>query len=138
MWWNERIWYKIKIKKKKDEVNLKAIPLAVVGGFVIRAAASYAIGKICDIIFDKIHYRVTQGYMVDTLLENGKAHWISNIKDGYVFSIYWHKTRKHSATCDGGFMGGGQKRVFASAGQYAFAYCKAGVSGRKTYYNNLV
>ena len=128
---------KLKYKINKDEVNIQSVTLAVVGGFILKAAASYAIGLICEKIFDKIHYRVTQGYMRDSFLENGRAHWVSNIKDGYVFSLYWHKTKRHSATCVGGLLGGGQKRVIANAGEYAVAYCKAGVSGRKTFYNNL-
>ena len=126
-----------KQKIKREEVNLKAVPLAAAGVFVLKAAGTAAIGWLVEKGLNKAYYLITEGYFKDTLLEDGNARWVSNIKGGYVVSMYWHKTRRHSATCNGGFLGGGQKRVIAPAGHWAIAYCKAGVSGRKTYHNNL-
>ena len=80
---------------------------------------------------------MTQGYFRDTYLEDGDARWISNIKGGYVISMYWHKYKRHSATCNGGFGGSKQTRAIAPAGYWAIAICKAGIAGKKTYYNNL-
>ena len=105
--------------------------------FVLKAAGTAAIKFLVEKGLNKAYYLITEGYFKDTLLEDGNARWVSNIKGGYVVSMYWHKTRRHSATCNGGFLGGGQKRVIAPAGHWAIAYCKAGVSGRKTYHNNL-
>ena len=126
-----------KQKIKREEVNLKAVPLAAAGVFVLKAAGTAAIKFLVEKGLNKAYYLITEGYFKDTLLEDGNARWVSNIKGGYVVSMYWHKTRRHSATCNGGFLGGGQKRVIAPAGHWAIAYCKAGVSGRKTYHNNL-
>ena len=127
-----------KPKIKKEEVNLQVAPLlAAAGVFVLKAAGTAAIKFLVEKGLNKAYYLITEGYFKDTLLEDGNARWVSNIKGGYVVSMYWHKTRRHSATCNGGFLGGGQKRVIAPAGHWAIAYCKAGVSGRKTHYNNL-
>ena len=127
-----------KQKIKREEVNLQVAPvLAAAGVFVLKAAGTAAIAWLVDKGLNRAHYLLTQGHFRDTLLENGNARWISNIKGGYVVSMYWHKDRRHSATCNGGFLGGGQKRAIAPAGHWAIAYCKAGTSGRKTYYNNL-
>ena len=134
----------IELKKKEEEkslkhkdVNLRSVTLAAAGIFVVKLAASAAIGEIVSKGLDRAHYLITQGHFRDEILENGKARWISNIKGGYVVAMYWHKTRRHSATCDGGFLGGGRKRAVAQPGYWAVAYCKAGVSGRKTFRNNL-
>ena len=127
-----------KQKIKREEVNLQVAPvLAAAGVFVLKAAGTAAIAWLVDKGLNRAHYLLTQGHFRDTLLENGNARWISNIKGGYVIAMYWHKKRRHSATCNGGFLGGGQKRAIAPAGHWAIAYCKAGTSGRKTYYNNL-
>ena len=127
-----------KPKIKKEEVNLQVAPLlAAAGVFVLKAAGTAAIGWLVEKGLNKAYYLITEGYFKDTLLEDGNARWVSNIKGGYVVSMYWHKDRRHSATCNGGFLGGGQKRAIAPAGHWAIAYCKAGVSGRKTHYNNL-
>ena len=127
-----------KPKIKKEEVNLQVAPLlAAAGVFVLKAAGTAAISFLVEKGLNKAYYLLTEGYFKDRLLERGNARWISNIKGGYVVSMYWHKKRRHSATCNGGFLGGGQKRVIAPPGHWAIAYCKAGVSGRKTNYNNL-
>ena len=128
----------LKEKIKREEVNLQVAPaLAAAGVFVLKAAGTAAIAWLVEKGLNRAHYLLTQGHFKDTYLETGNARWISNIKGGYVIAMYWHKKRRHSATCNGGFLGGGQKRAVAPAGHWAIAYCKAGVSGRKTHYNNL-
>ena len=69
--------------------------------------------------------------------DNGNGKFISNIKNGYVVSMYFHKTKVHTATCDGGVLGGGTISAIADPGEWAIAYCKAGISGRRTYYNHF-
>ena len=51
-------------------------------------------------------------------------------------SIYFHKNKKHYASCDGGLFGGGSYKSYANAGQWAVAYCKAGWAGKKTNYGD--
>ena len=127
-----------KQKFKREEVNLKVAPiLAAAGAVILEAAGGAAIEWLIEKGLNRAHYLLTEGYFKDTYLEDGKARWISNIKGGYVVSMYWHKERRHSATCNGGFLGAGQKRAIAPAGKWAIAYCKAGISGRKTHYGNL-
>ena len=43
----------------------------------------------------------------------------------------------HTATCDGGLFGGGEISSLGEPGEWAIAYCRAGISGRKTYYNHF-
>ena len=52
--------------------------------------------------------------------------------------MYWHKTKKHSATCKGGFLKNyPEKSVIAPAGKWAVAFCKGGKTGRKVFYNDI-
>ena len=104
---------------------------------ILTSVISVTVGFVLTKVFEKIHYQLTVGYTVDTYNENGKGRWLSDIKDGVVMSAYYHKTKKHSATCQGGFGGGGQIRAIAPAGQWAIALCYAGISGRKTFWNVL-
>jgi hypothetical protein len=119
-------------------LSLCSISLAAVGGFILKEAGSAALSYLKEKLAEKLSYEVVQGNFRDTILENGKARFISNIQGGYVISMYWHKTKRHSATCKGGFLSSNeQKRTIAKAGEWAVAYCKAGIGGRKTYYNDL-
>ena len=79
---------------------------------------------------------MTEGYFKDIYLEDGKARWISNIK-GYYFIVNWYKERIHAATYNGRFLGYEQKREISPAGEWFIGICKAGIYGRKSYYNNL-
>ena len=129
---------KIKNEQNKGDIILKdPISLETVGEIIIKAAISVTIAFISNKIYEAIYYKFTYRYFVDTYLEEGKARWVSNIKEGWVVSAYYHDDVKHSATCHGGLGGGGQIRVIAGPGVWAVAYCKAGISGRKTFYNNL-
>ena len=122
---------------RKDNIILKEPITISTLGFIVKAAITITVTRILNIVYDKIYYRMTHSNTVDTFNEDGKGHWISNLGDDYVLSVYCHETKKHSATCDGGFLGGGQKRKIGEAGECAFALCKAGISGRKTYWNVL-
>ena len=48
---------------------------------------------------------------------------------------YYHNTKKHSATADGGFFGGGVITQIANKDYWAVACSMNGLFGRKTYYN---
>ena len=122
---------------RKNDITLKEPITISTLGFVVKAAITITVARILDIVYDKIYYRLTHSNIVDTFNEDGKGHWYSDLGDDYVLSAYYHETKKHSATCDGGFLGGGQERKEADAGKWAFAVCHAGISGRKTYWNVL-
>ena len=130
---------KLKEKRKEEQNNDDIIlkePISA-GAIIITAAISVTVGFICTKICEKIYYELTHSTFVDTYLEEGNARWLSNIEDGWVISAYYHKNVKHSATCQGGFGGGEQTRAIGEPGEWAIAFCKAGISGRKTFYNNL-
>ena len=122
------------LKKKDHPRLLEAISVTTI---VISTVIGVTITYILNTVYDKIKYELTNSNTVDTYNEDGKGRWLSNIEDGYVMSAYYHKTKRHSATCNGGFLGGGQIRAEAPAGSWAIALCKAGISGRKTYWNTL-
>ena len=122
------------IMEKEEPVLKEAIAITTI---IVTAAITCTVSFILTKVYEKIYYQLTNSNCVDTYNENGNGRWISNIKDGYVMSAYFHKTKRHTATCNGGTLGGGQIRAEASAGNWAIALCKAGVSGRKTYWNTL-
>ena len=65
----------------------------------------------------------------------GGGRFISTITtSGLVVAAFNHPTKFHSATADGGFLGGGVSKSTAPAGIWAVAWSSAGVSGKKTYY----
>lgn len=130
------------VAEKEEEIILKNPALAEIGGFILEEVAKATIYYITIKILEKIGTSISSSLIntsnfKDTYFENGRARWLSNIQDGYVISAYYHSTRSHSATCDGGILGGGKKSITADAGEWAIAFCKAGISRRKTYYNNL-
>ena len=122
-------------KAEEDEPILKE-PITI-ATIIVSAAIGATVTFILTKVYEKIYYHLTNSNTVDTYNENGKGRWLSNIKDGYVMSAYFHKTKRHTATCDGGFLGGGSIRATAGPGQWAIAACKAGISGKKTYWNVL-
>ena len=91
----------------------------------------FFVNKLCE----KIYYELTTNNLVDTINENGKGRWISYVDEYIVVSGYYHETKWHSATCDGGTLGDGQIRETAEPGKYAWATCQAGIAGRKTHWN---
>ena len=128
-----------KLKDKEiveDEEPLLKEPVTITV-IILTAAITATVTFLLDKVFDKIYFHLTNSNTIDTYNENGNGRWLSNIKDGYVMSAYFHKTKRHTATCDGGFLGGGQIRAEADPGKWAIALCKAGISGRKTYWNTI-
>ena len=67
--------------------------------------------------------------------EVGGGVFVSAIRGNEVVAAYYHPSKYHSATAVGGIGGGGTVKSSAGAGKWAIAYSKAGISGRKTYYN---
>ena len=55
--------------------------------------------------------------------------------NGWVIAAYNHPSKSHSAIADGGSFGGGTDRAEAEPGIWAVAASKAGINGKKTYYN---
>ena len=122
------------ITKNNKQRMLEAISVTTI---IVSTVIGVSVTRILNIVYDKIYYELTHSNTVDTYNENGKGRWLSNIKDGYVMSAYYHETKRHTATCNGGSFGGGQIRAVAPAGSWAIALCKAGIAGRKTYWNTL-
>ena len=60
----------------------------------------------------------------------------SSMSGGQTIAMYFHPTRKHSATADGGFMGGGMVRAIAGPGKWAVAYSSTGWFGANTHWND--
>ena len=66
----------------------------------------------------------------------GGGRFISKIEGGIVVAAYNHPRNRHSATADGGLFGGGIVKSIAEPGEWAIVGTKAGIKGRKTYWNN--
>ena len=82
----------------------------------------------------------------DRYFDNNQGRFISCQAGGILYSMCYHKTKQHSATCEvhNNFtqkLGAGDKIVrsaksTAPPGQWAIAYCDSGkLGGDKTYYN---
>ena len=136
------------IQNRKDGNKLRKLNPAEIGSLIVEKGIDIIIGYLVSKMIDA---------MVDTLKESkntlnksikvsnfkklykdsGKGLWYSYIENNYVVSMYYHETKVHTATCDGGYFGGGEISSLALPGEWAIAYCKAGISGRKTYYNHF-
>jgi hypothetical protein len=121
---------------------------AGVGTLIVKEAIEillgYLVGKLIDAMVDKLKEpknTLNQSIKISNFKklykDNGNGLWYSYIENNYVFSLYYHKTKVHTATCDGGLFGGGEISSIGSPGEWAIAYCRAGISGRKTYYNHF-
>ena len=62
------------------------------------------------------------------------GRFVSAVNGNQVVAAYYHPSKFHSATADGGIGGGGAVRSTANAGEWAVAVSSAGIGGRKTYY----
>lgn len=80
-----------------------------------------AIGKL----FDKGNYQRQ---------EIAGGVWISTINNGTVLSAFFHPSRSHSATANGGAFGGGEVKSISGAGKWAVAWSSKGLTGAKTNY----
>ena len=63
------------------------------------------------------------------------SRFVSKIADGKVCSMFFHPTKWHSATAQGGMFGGNAKSK-APPGEWAVAICNVGIMGAKTFYND--
>lgn len=117
-----------------EEQRKNALP--VILAFVLKGIASAVIGEIVKRVFDYAQQRITRGNFLKTSPPDGGV-WYSNIQDGMVCSTYYHPTKRHTASAEGGALGGGFVRSTANAGEWACACSVAGLWGRKTYYNVL-
>ena len=133
--------------RKEEKTNLRKLVAAGVGVLIIKETIkfffSYLVGKLIDAIVENckesrsaLTSSFTPSHFKHLYKDNGKGLWISYIEDDYVVSMYYHETKEHTATCDGGLLGGGEIAAKADPGYWAIAYCKAGIAKRKTYYNH--
>lgn len=134
--------------KNKNENKVRKLLAATAGSLIIEKGIDiikgYLISKLIDAMVDKFKEKrdnlnkiFLESKFKKLYKDNGNGLWISYFENDYVVSMYYHKTRIHTATCDGGLFGGGEISTIGSAGEWAIAYCKAGISGRKTYYNHF-
>lgn len=63
--------------------------------------------------------------------------FVSAMTGDYVVAAFYHPSKRHSATADGGALGGGQAKSISNPKKWAIAYSSQGVGGRRTYYNTL-
>ena len=62
------------------------------------------------------------------------GRWISTMQNGKVYSMYFHPSKRHSATAKGTT----QVRSIAPAGQWAIAWAAKAGGGNKTFWNDDV
>ena len=136
------------VQNRKDENKLRKLNPASVGTIrvkeVINILIGYLAGKLIDAMAEKfkepkstLYESIKISNFKKLYKDNGNGLWYSYIENDFVFSLYYHKTKVHTATCDGGLFGGGEISSLGEPGEWAIAYCRAGISGRKTYYNHF-
>ena len=136
------------IKGKVQKNNLRKLMAAEVGTLVIEEVGKFLIGyllsKLIDAMVDKfkesrsvLNASFKPSHFTQLYKDGGDGLYISYIENDYVVSMYYHKTKIHTATCDGGILGGGTISALGSPGEWAIAFCKAGISRRRTYYNHF-
>jgi lactococcin 972 family bacteriocin len=62
------------------------------------------------------------------------GRWISTMQNGKVYSMYFHPSKRHSATAKGTT----QARSIAGPGQWAVAWAAKAPWGNKTFWNDAV
>ena len=122
------------IQENDDDIILKA---SGVGGLAFKGTITTSVSTIYNNIKSQAGINLSGGPELDCNTDGGNGRFISKTGDGYVVSIYFHKNKKHYASCDGGLFGGGSYRSYANAGQWAVAYCKAGWAGKKANYGEI-
>ena len=115
-----------------DDVILRA---TAVGGLQFKGSITTDIKTIYSTIMTYTGILLTLAPDQDYKTSENKGRFASKIENGYVISMYFHATKKHYAICDGGFMGGGYYKKEAKPGEWAVAYCKAGLGWRKSGYD---
>ena len=136
------------IKGKVQKNNLRKLMAAGFGTVVFKEVGkfllSYVLSKLVDAMVDKfkesrsvLNASFKPSHFTQLYKDGGDGLFISYIENDYVVSMYYHKTKMHTATCDGGILGGGTISALGSPGEWAIAFCKAGISRRRTYYNHF-
>ena len=136
------------VQNRKDENKLRKLNPASVGTIIVKEVINiligYLAGKLIDAMAEKfkepkstLYESIKISNFKKLYKDNGNGLWYSYIENDFVFSLYYHKTKVHTATCDGGLFGGGEISSLGEPGEWAIAYCRAGISGRKTYYNHF-
>ena len=136
------------IKGKVQKNNLRKLMAAGFGTVVFEQVGKffigYLLGKLIDAMVDKfkesrsvLNASFKPSHFTQLYKDGGDGLYISYIENDYVVSMYYHKTKMHTATCDGGILGGGTISALGSPGEWAIAFCKAGISRRRTYYNHF-
>ena len=136
------------IKGKVQKNNLRKLMAAEVGTVLFEELEkfffSYLLSKLIDAMVDKFkesrsvsNASFKPSHFTQLYKDGGNGLFISYIENDYVVSMYYHKTKMHTATCDGGILGGGTISALGSPGEWAIAFCKAGISRRRTYYNHF-
>ena len=110
------------VLEQKNGVSIKA---------TIKATKSTIAQKIFDLVYKETGIKMSSGYSIFTV---GGGYFFS-IANQMVCAAYYHNTKKHSATADGGFIGGGVITQIANKDYWAVACSMNGLFGRKTYYN---
>ena len=136
------------IQNRKVGNKLRKLNPAAAGTLIVKEILEillgYLVGKMIDAMVDK--FKEPKNTLKESIKvknfkklykDNGNGLWYSYIENNYVVSMYYHKTKIHTATCDGGLFGGGEISSLGEPGEWAIAYCRAGISGRKTYYNHF-
>lgn len=87
--------------------------------------------QIFDLVYKETGIKMSSGYTIRTV-EDGYFFTAANTM---VCAAFYHHTKKHSATADGGFCGGGVIQQVSDKKYWAVACSSNGIWGRKTYYN---
>ena len=121
------------IHENDDDIILKS---SSVGGLTFAGSITTSVSTIYNYIKSQTSISLSGGTNSDYNTDGDNGRFISKIGSGYVVAIYFHKTKYHHASCNGGSFGGGSYRTNAAAGQWAVAFCKSGFTGKKTYYGS--
>ena len=121
-----------KIRNDDEQILKQAI---TTHKFILSIDIGVTLQTFINYVKKEISYNISPANFKEIWNENGKGRFISNMNKEYVIAAYYHKTKRHTATCDGGWLGGGSIKAEAPAGKWAVAVCRGGVGGRKTYYD---
>ena len=101
--------------------------------FTVNLPINCDANKLFDQVSNKIGEVLTRGNSCRQAVGGGVFY--SKVSGGNVVAMYNHPSRYHSATADGGLLGGGQVKSIAEPGVWAIATSRAGIKDRKTYWN---
>ena len=116
-----------------DDIILKG---SSKGGLTFAGSITTSVSTIYNYIKSQASISLSGGADSDYKTDGDNGRFISKIGSGYVVAIYFHNTKTHHASCNGGAFGGGSHSTYAKAGQWAVAFCKSGITGKKTNYGS--